>query len=146
MAPAEVVTYHASYFMRLIVLLLLSSASLCLTAGCAMDVASPGSSAQIATLEAELEVVELDLALLGGLPAGCEDLDGSLRALSRPGLGALVGPGGDVLCVDSLVLLIEEDAERRYVHALRADPTPTPLMPGSLGAEPDPTPTPVLDP
>ncbi|MEC7519175.1 MAG: hypothetical protein VYE22_04880 [Myxococcota bacterium] len=119
--------------MRLIPLLLL------LSAGCAADVASSA-----APLEAELESVDLDRARLALLPAGCEDLEGEVRATPEPGLGVLVDPRGALLCVDSLGLLRREAAERRqYVHGPRHDPTPTPLLPTGLGVEPDPTPTPI---
>ncbi len=56
---------------------------------------------------------------------GCEGVGGELRPCAgEPLLGALVAPGGPVLCVDALSVLASERVAQVY-----EDPTPTPLVP-----------------
>jgi len=104
----------------------LSLCCLFAAAGCAGDPDLAASTEEL-ELRAPVERTRWELA-----PAGCEDL------MSRPGLrlrptqgepllGALVDPLGEVRCVDSLTVLIEERGGVRGPDV--EDPTPTPLSP-----------------
>ncbi len=104
---------------------------------------------------------------------GCEDADFGSLALSicedEPALGALVTDDGEVVCVDSLDVLIEELLDRTENGIVTADPSPQPSHPGhphagapmdsamrpsmrrppvytqsTGGTRADPTPTPVI--
>lgn len=88
-------------------------------AGCAGD---PDLAAHEDELVPGPEVARVDWEAAA---PGCEGVDGELRACAgEPLLGALVGPGGLVRCVDALGVLRAE--RRAQIHE---DPTPTPLTP-----------------
>lgn len=103
-----------------------------------------------------------------GAPAGCEDADlARLELFACEGeslLGALVEPGGEVVCVDAMSVLLSEIAE---LEPSGSDPNPQPSEPitspfttarrvatsssepvatsSGGGAEADPTPTPAIE-
>ncbi|MCC6874180.1 MAG: hypothetical protein IT378_07710 [Sandaracinaceae bacterium] len=65
-------------------------------------------------------------SLWAAAPAGCEGVRGQGLAgcESEPGLGALLGPDGRVLCVDAIELLSLDAGD-----PLAGDPSPQPNLP-----------------
>jgi cell division septation protein DedD len=149
--------------------------ALSLMVGCAAETTEP---TPLADTSVELSSAA-DRVAWEAAPPGCEDVAGEgLRLIGCEGeteLGCVVDGAGDVLCVDSLDLLMEEIEPldlRRFnsdpspqpsvvahraslrprdptptpiVRAHRADPTPTPMTEPDTDPEHDPTPTPMVE-